>query len=110
MKPPLLFAPDAVHKDGKYYLYFCMPDDSEGVTVADNPTGPFYDQGQLLCGGIDQAVFIDEDCQAYFYWEQLFSHRVKLNDDLFSFDREAIVDDLVTLEVDALENLSITLH
>lgn len=87
-----------------------MPDDSEGVTVADNPTGPFYDQGQLLCGGIDQAVFIDEDCQAYFYWEQLFSHRVKLNDDLFSFDREAIVDDLVTLEVDALENLSITLH
>ena len=35
---------------------------------------------------------------------------MKLNDDLFSFDREAIVDDLVTLEADVLEFLSITLH
>ena len=99
VKPPLLFAPDAVHKDGKYYLYFCMPDDSEGVAVADNPTGPFCDPIQLPCGGIDPAVFIDEDGQAYFYWGQLFSHGVKLNDDLISLDREAIVDDLVTEEV-----------
>ena len=30
-KPALLFAPDCIEKDGKYYLYFCMQDDSEGV-------------------------------------------------------------------------------
>ncbi|MBO0452857.1 family 43 glycosylhydrolase [Candidatus Enterococcus murrayae] len=95
---PLLFAPDAIYKNGRYYLYFCMSDDSEGVAVSDKPTGPFENPVQLPCGGIDPAVFIDEDGTAYYYWGQLFSHGVKLNDDMISFDREKIVDDLVTEE------------
>ena len=97
-KPPLLFAPDCVEKDGKYYLYFCMPDDSEGVAVSDRPEGPFVNPVQLPCGGIDPSVFIDDDGQAYFYWGQLFSHGVKLNPDMTSFDRKQIVDNLVTEE------------
>ena len=97
-KPALLFAPDCIEKDGKYYLYFCMQDDSEGVAVSDSPQGPFKNPIQLPCGGIDPAVFIDDDGQAYFYWGQLFSYGVKLNDDMISFDREGIVDDLVTEE------------
>lgn len=97
-KPPLLFAPDCVEKDGKYYLYFCMPDDSEGVAVSDRPGGPFVNPVQLPCGGIDPSVFIDDDGQAYFYWGQLFSHGVKLNPDMTSFDRNQIVDNLVTEE------------
>ncbi len=96
--PPLLFAPDAVYRDGKYYLYFCMKDDSEGVAVSDRPEGPFLDPKQLPCGGIDPAVFIDDDDQAYYYWGQLFSHGVRLNPDMVSFDRNAVVDDLVTEE------------
>jgi arabinoxylan arabinofuranohydrolase len=56
----MLFAPDAIHRDGKYYLYFCMADSSEGVAVADKPVGPFNEPVQLPCGGIDPAVFIDE--------------------------------------------------
>jgi hypothetical protein len=95
-KPPLLFAPDCLEKDGRYYLYFCMPDDSEGVAVSDRPEGPFTDIKQLPIGGIDPAVFIDDDGQAYLYWGQLFSHGVKLNADMVSLDRENIVDDLVT--------------
>ncbi len=97
-KPALLFAPDCAVKDGTYYLYICMPDDSEGVATSDRPEGPFTDPVQLPCGGIDPAVFIDEDGQAYFYWGQLFSHGVKLNPDMKSFDRDNIVDDLVTEE------------
>ena len=97
-KPPLLFAPDCVEKDGKYYLYFCMPDDSEGVAVSDRPGGPFVNPVQLPCGGIDPSVFIDDDGQAYFYCGQLFSHGVKLNPDMTSFDRNQIVDNLVTEE------------
>lgn len=97
-KPPLLFAPDCIYKDGKYYLYFCMPDDSEGVAVSDKPEGPFENLIQLPCGGIDPAIFIDDDNQAYYYWGQLFSHGVKLNSDMVSFDRDKIVDDLVTEE------------
>lgn len=97
-KPPLLFAPDCIEKDGKYYLYFCMSDDSEGVAVSDSPIGPFENPTQLPCGGIDPAVFIDEDGQAYYYWGQLFSHGVKLNEDMISFCPEDIVDNLVTEE------------
>lgn len=97
-KPALLFAPDCTAKNGKYYLYFCMQDESEGVAVSDRPEGPFTDPVMLPCGGIDPAVFIDDDGQAYYYWGQLFSHGVKLHEDMVSFDREDIVDDLVTEE------------
>lgn len=97
-KPALLFAPDCIERNGVYYLYFCMPDDSEGVAVSDKPEGPFTNPVQLPCGGIDPAIFIDDDGQAYYYWGQLFSHGVKLNEDMISFDREQIVDDLVTEE------------
>lgn len=97
-KPALLFAPDCMEKDGKYYLYFCMPDDSEGVAVADNPKGPFTDPIQLPCGGIDPAIFTDDDGQSYLYWGQLFSHGVRLAADMISFDRSEIVDNLVTEE------------
>ena len=97
-KPALLFAPDCLERNGKYYLYFCMPDDSEGVAVSDRPEGPFTNPVQLPCGGIDPAIFIDDDGQAYYYWGQLFSHGVKLNEDMISFDRDEIVDDLVTEE------------
>lgn len=95
-RPPLLFAPDAVYKNGMYYLYFCMPDDSEGVAVSNSPTGPFTNPIQLPCGGIDPAVFIDDDQQAYYYWGQLFSNGVKLNDDMVSFDESKVVYNLVT--------------
>lgn len=95
---PFLFAPDCISKDGKYYLYFCMSDDSEGVAVSDRPEGPFKNPVQLPCGGIDPAIFIDDDGQAYYYWGQLFSHGVKLNEDMVSFNPEDVVDDLVTEE------------
>ena len=96
--PTLLFAPDAIEKDGKYYLYFCMTDQSEGVAVSDKPEGPFHDPVQLPCGGIDPAIFIDDDGQAYYYWGQFWSHGVKLNPDMVSFDPATAVDNLVTEE------------
>ena len=99
-KTALLFAPDCVEKDGKYYLYFCMSDDSEGVAVSNSPKGPFENPIQLPCGGIDPAIFIDDDGQAYYYWGQLYSHGVKLNPDMVTFNRDDIVDNLVTEEKD----------
>ena len=96
-KRPLLFAPDCLSRHGKYYLYFCLSDDSEGVAVSDSPAGPFTDPIQLPCGGIDPAVFIDDDGQAYYYWGQLSSHGVKLHEDMISFQGE-VADNLVTEE------------
>ena len=45
-----------------------------GVAVADSPYGPFIDPlGKPLVksgkGDIDPTVFIDDDGQAYLYWE-----------------------------------------
>lgn len=97
-KKPLLFAPDCISKAGKYYLYFCMADDSEGVAVSDKPQGPFKNPVRLPCGGIDPAVFVDDDGQAYYYWGQFRSHGVKLNPDMMSFPADKVVDNLLTEE------------
>ena len=96
--PSALYAPDCICRDGKYYLYYCTEDNQEGVAVSDRPEGPFTDAGQLPCGGIDPAVFIDKDGKAYYYWDQFRSKGVLLNDDMVSFDPDRIVEDLVTEE------------
>lgn len=95
---PILYAPDALCRDGRYYLYFCMTDDSEGVAVSEHPWGPFREPRRLPCGGIDPAVFVDDDGAVYFYWGQIFSHGVRLNEDLVSFDPDQVVHNLVTEE------------
>ncbi len=76
-----LWAPAAVEKGNKYYLFFGgndIHDDTKevggiGVAVADNPAGPFKDLlGKPLIGKIhnkaqpiDQFVFKDKDGQYY---------------------------------------------
>mgnify|MGYP003575404765 CR=1 FL=1 len=94
----MLFAPDAIYKNGNYYLYFCMADSSEGVAVADKPEGPFHSPVQLPCGGIDPAVFIDDDGQAYFYWGQFSAHVAKLKDNMIEFEEGTIVNNIVSEE------------
>ncbi|NEU67573.1 family 43 glycosylhydrolase [Spirosoma agri] len=76
-----MWAPAIIEKDGKYFLFFGandIHDDKKevggvGVTVADNPAGPFRDYlnkpliGQIHNGAqpIDQFVFKDKDGQYY---------------------------------------------
>ncbi|WP_394186794.1 family 43 glycosylhydrolase [Metabacillus halosaccharovorans] len=93
-----LFAPDAIYRDGQYYLYFCMPDSTEGVAVADKPEGPFHSPVQLPCGGIDPAVFIDDDRQAYYYWGQFYAHGAKLKDNMVEFEEGSVMKNIVTEE------------
>lgn len=94
----LLYAPDCICKNGKYYLYFCMGDYSEGVAVSPDPNGPFKNPVRIPVGGIDPAVFIDDDGSAYYYWGQFRASAVKLNDDMVSFDKDSIVKNIVTEE------------
>ena len=94
---PLLFAPDCIEKKGKYYLYFCLNDGREGVAVGNNPEGPFHNSVQLPCGGIDPAVFIDDDGKAYYYLGQIHSHGIQLNEDMISFC-DSVTDNLLTEE------------
>lgn len=77
-----MWAPAAVEKDGKYYLFFAANDVHEGevggigVAVADAPEGPFEDYlGQPLINDIvngaqpiDQFIFCDTDGAYYMYY------------------------------------------
>lgn len=69
-----MWAPDAAHKDGKYYLYFPAkrPDGifQIGVAVSDSPVGPFIPEPEAIKGSytIDPAVFEDEDGKYYMYF------------------------------------------
>lgn len=68
-----LWAPGAARKNGKYYLYCPVHDKSDkwriGVAIGDSPAGPFKDIGHPIEGteGIDPAIFIDDDGEAYLY-------------------------------------------
>ena len=93
-----LYAPDCIHRDGKYYLYFCLSDHSEGVAVANQPWGPFTDPQPIAIAhkdGIDPSVFIDEDGQAYYYWGQFSLRAAKLNGDMHTLDPQSVLHGLI---------------
>lgn len=96
----VLFAPDCIEKDGKHYLYFCTSAGSEGVAVSDTPCGYFKNavpvKGAHL-DGIDPAVFVDDDGQAYYYWGQDIAKGAKLKDSMTEID-EATLTHVATRE------------
>jgi len=87
------WAPQAISRNGQYYLYVPLNNNTGariGVSVADNPIGPFTDPlGNHLVafesGNIDPTVFIDDDGQAYLYWGHTNLRYVKLNEDMISY-------------------------
>jgi arabinoxylan arabinofuranohydrolase len=90
------WAPQAIARNGKFYLYVPTPLAGHmviGVAVASAPTGPFVDAiGAPLINNpssiddIDPTVFIDNDGQAYLYWgHQPPVFYVKLNQDMISY-------------------------
>lgn len=95
-----LYAPDAIHKNGKYYLYFCGGDGGfEGVAVADAPYGPFKNAVPINCAngdGIDPAVFVDDDGTGYLLWGQFSLRGAKLNDDMLSIDESTLNPSILT--------------
>lgn len=94
-----LWAPAALEKDGKYYLFFGANDVHEGevggigVAVSDKPEGPFKDIlgkpliNKIVNGAqpIDQYVFRDTDGAYYMYYGGWgHCNMVKMSDDLSS--------------------------
>lgn len=69
----LLYAPDVVEKDGKYYLYTYDLSHGNSVAVSDRPAGPFENMGEggshYGSGiGADPAILVDDDGRMYAYW------------------------------------------
>jgi len=71
-----LWAPDVRYIDGRYQLYYSVPDrNTIGVATAPTPTGPWTDKGPVMkassgcpTGNIDPAQFTDKGGQSYMYW------------------------------------------
>jgi beta-xylosidase len=94
-----MWAPSAIRKDGKYYLFFSANDVHEGeiggigVAVAERPEGPYKDLiGRPLINDIvngaqpiDQFVFRDDDGAYYMYYGGWgHCNVVRLSDDFTS--------------------------
>ncbi len=88
----LLFAPDVVEKDGKYYLYAYIMGAQGCVAVSDRPEGPFqlisrykYDFPAGSAGEngwfIDPGVLVDDDGRVYVYCGFEKSYMVEVNSD-----------------------------
>lgn len=94
-----LYAPDAIHRDGKYYLYVCGRGNFEGVAVADSPVGSFSPAKRIELAdgdGIDPTVLLDDDGQAYLFWGQFCLRGAKLSDDMCSLVPESITKNILT--------------
>lgn len=94
----ILYAPDCIHRDGKYYLYFCLSDNTEGVAVSDFPFGPFQNAeiiDHASGDGIDPAVFIDDDGKSYYYWGQFSLRASEMNADMKTLKEDTIIRNLL---------------
>jgi beta-xylosidase len=84
------WAPQCIHRNGKFYLYCPFPYKNQmviGVAVSDSPYGPFTDPlgHPLVSGSYDPTVYIDDDGQAYLYWGGNGPcYYIKLNEDMIS--------------------------
>jgi arabinoxylan arabinofuranohydrolase len=104
----LTYAPDAVYRNGYYYVYFGNGGGSIGVVRSTSPTGPFTDPvGRAIvtgstpgCSGMtyvfDPAVFIDDDGQAYMYFGgggPGNARVIRMNSDMISVNGSAVTID-----------------
>ena len=91
------WAPAIATKNGKYYFYFSA-NQNIGVAVSNHPMKSFKDplgkplvaKGQYPCQAIDPMVFVDDDGSAYLYFGQGKCMAVKMNDDMISYDPQAV--------------------
>jgi len=98
-KKAKLYAPDAIEKDGKYFLYVCGTPKIEGIAVADSPTGPFSAAERIEFAdgdGIDPTVFVDENGQGYLFWGQFSLRGAKLSPDMKKIVPESLQNGILT--------------
>lgn len=74
---------DCTYKDGKYYMYFPLKDQTDifriGVAVANKPEGPFIPQPDPMKGSysIDPAILDDGDGNYYMYFGGLWGGQLQ---------------------------------
>ena len=96
----LLYAPDALYHNGRYYLFFCMSDGSEGVAESDAPEGPFRNARRITLGGepitgIDPSV-LEDGGHVYYTWGQFHLNVGELGDDLCTLKPDSVRTDVLS--------------
>ncbi|HBL81323.1 MAG TPA: hypothetical protein DD391_01760 [Clostridiales bacterium] len=101
----ILYAPDCIEKNGKYYLYFCTAElngkglaNGEGVAVSDNPWGSFKEVRPIPLANedaIDPAIFIDDDGAAYLYWGQFRLRGARLKENMREIDEATLNTNII---------------
>jgi arabinoxylan arabinofuranohydrolase len=93
-----LYAPDCIYHNGRYYLFFCLSDGSEGVAESPLPTGRFTNAVPVEGAdgdGIDPSAFVDDDGQVYYYWGQFNLRGGRLRPDLKGIEPDSIDRELI---------------
>ncbi|MBR4728050.1 MAG: family 43 glycosylhydrolase [Clostridia bacterium] len=95
-----LYAPDALYRNGKYYLFFCLSDGTEGVAESASPEGPFTNARQITLNGkpitgIDPSV-LEDGGRVYYTWGQFHLNMGELCDDLCSIRPESVHTDVLS--------------
>jgi len=96
----LLYAPDVLFYKGKYYLFFCMSDGSEGVAESERPEGPFNNARRITMdgkpiSGIDPSVMEDNE-KIYYSWGQFHLNMGELDEDLCSVKSASLHRDVLS--------------
>lgn len=95
-----LYAPDALYHNGKYYLFFCLSDGSEGVAESASPAGPFTNARRITLNGepirgIDPSV-LEDNGRIYYTWGQFRLQMAELDADLCTLRPETYHTDVIT--------------
>ena len=98
----VLYAPDALCRNGKYYLFFCLSDGSEGVAESARPEGPFKNARRITLDGkpvegIDPSV-LEDGGKIYYTWGQFNLKMGELNEDLCTLKPGTVRDRILTNE------------
>ncbi len=78
-----MWAPDAIYKNGKYYLIFPAKDKDGvfhlGIAISERPEGPFKPEANYIEGSysIDPAIFPDDDGKVYTYFGGLWGGQLE---------------------------------
>ena len=110
----LLFAPDVVEKDGKYYLYAYIMGTKGCVAVSDKPEGPFtliskykYNENEgndSFKGGwfIDPGTLVDDDGKVYVFCGFQGSFGAEINaDNMYEVIDGSFKDNVIPKETES---------
>ena len=91
------WAPSIRHHDGKFYVFFCTPDEGLFMSSAEDARGPWAPLHHVkdVSGWEDPCPFWDEDGQAYLGRSQLGAGPIILH--RMSADGRQLLDDGVTV-------------